>query len=64
MTEELTQARDCAGFVARDLRAALRKATPTETLVLLPLIGEAQRLCQDIDRLMDALAQIDAEDRA
>lgn len=53
-TEELTKARDGAGMVAADLRAALAAGTPVEALVLLPLIRRAQELVQDIERLLAA----------
>ena len=55
MNEDMTQARDCAKFAARDLRAALAKADPVEALVLLPLIADAERLAQAVGALMEAM---------
>ena len=56
MEEQLTKARDCAQFVAEDLRAALTGADPVEALVLLPMIGDAARLVQQIEGLVSARA--------
>jgi len=56
MNEQLTKARDCAQFVAEDLRAALTGADPVEALVLLPMIGDAARLVQQIEGLISARA--------
>jgi hypothetical protein len=56
MEEQLTKARDCAQFVAEDLRAALTGADPVEALVLLPMIGDAARLVQQIEGLISARA--------
>lgn len=55
MREELTQARDCARFAAQDLRAALAKATPIESLLLYPLIGAAEELQRKIGELLAAV---------
>lgn len=49
--ENLTKARDCAQFVANDLRAALMTAGAVEGMVLLPLIERAALLAADIERL-------------
>ncbi|MBK7814511.1 MAG: hypothetical protein IPJ52_09490 [Rhodocyclaceae bacterium] len=54
MNEQLTKARDCAQFAAEDLRAALRGASPVEAMVLLPMIGDAARLVQQIEALIFA----------
>ena len=56
MEEQLTKARDFAQFVAEDLRAALTGADPVEALVLLPMIGDAARLVQQIEGLISARA--------
>jgi hypothetical protein len=55
-TEELTKARDGAGMVVADLRAALAAGTSVEALVLLPLIQRANELSMDIERLLTARA--------
>ncbi len=54
--ENLTKARDCAQFAADDLRAALTGADPVEALILLPMIGDAARLVQQIEALISARA--------
>jgi hypothetical protein len=56
MNEQLTKARDCAQFAADDLRAALTGADSVEALVLLPMIGDAARLVQQIEALIFARA--------
>lgn len=58
-TEELTKARDGAGMVAADLRAALAAGTPVEALVLLPLIQRANELSRDIEQLLSARAAVE-----
>jgi hypothetical protein len=57
MNENLAAARDCAKFTAQDLRAALSKATAVEALVVMPLIGEAARLVQQIEALILARSE-------
>ncbi len=54
MSEYLTKARDCAQFAAEDLRRALAEASPIEAMVLLPMIGEAAKLVQQIETLISA----------
>lgn len=56
-SENLTKARDSAQFAAEDLRAALSEADPVEALILLPMIGEATRLVQQVDSLLSARAE-------
>ncbi len=46
----LTKASECAEY----LRAALSVADPVAALVLLPLIGDAHRLAQSIEALIQA----------
>lgn len=57
-TEELTKARDGAGMVAADLRAALAAGTAVESLVLLPLVQRANELSRDIEQLLSARASM------
>jgi len=54
--ENLTKARDCAQFAVEDLRAALTGADPVEALILLPMIGDAARLVQQVEALIEARA--------
>lgn len=54
MNESLTKAKDCAQFAAEDLRAALTGANQVEALILLPMIGDAARLVQQIEALISA----------
>lgn len=56
MNEQLTKARDCAQFAAENLLAALTGADSVEALVLLPMIGDAARLAQQIEALISARA--------
>lgn len=54
--ENLTKARDSAQFAAEDLRQALTGSDPVEALILLPMIGDAARLVQQVEALISARA--------
>lgn len=56
-TEALTKASHSAAFALSDLRAALATATPTEALLLLPLIEQAALLQQRTEALLNAINQ-------
>ena len=54
-SEYLIAAAHDAGFLSQDLRDALKSATATEALILLPLIERAATLRRNIDALVSAL---------
>lgn len=56
MDEQLTQAHHSAAFAADHLRRALADADPVAALVLMPMIGEAARLAQQVAALIAARA--------
>lgn len=51
----LSHAGESAATAARDLRSALSAADAVQALVLLPMIGDAERLRQGIAALLAAL---------
>ena len=57
VTEALTKADHECTFLLTDLRDANQWATPTEHLLLLPLIGEAERIRQQVAALLNAREQ-------
>jgi hypothetical protein len=63
MEETLTKALHAARFVAGDLRWALAHCTAVESLILLPLVGDAARLAQQIEALHDARLTTETEDK-
>jgi hypothetical protein len=54
MTENLTKAHQTAELLLSDLREALSKATAVESLVLLPMIGDAALLADGIEQFKTA----------
>lgn len=60
-TDNLTKARDEAGFLVDDLRAAHTAGNAIESLILLPMIYKAADLLKDINALLGAIAANDSE---
>jgi hypothetical protein len=54
MDEYLTKSLHTATFTVEDLRRALSVADGIEALLLLPMIGDAARLVQQIEALIEA----------
>ena len=60
-TDNLTKARDEAGFLVDDLRAAHSNGNAIESLILLPMIYRAADLLKDINALLEAILANDSE---
>ena len=57
LAEDVQQACECMDFVRSSLLAANRKASPTESIVILPLIAQAYALANAIGVLQQAIRE-------